>query len=341
MLHARTSFQLFIEEKFYQVRVDHKIEINPDCGEKELLTTFSLNVSSYITSMDSLSRGLKYNGAPSMRRCTWTIILVISCCIPWQYVCVNAAERRVKYHPQQQRQKQRVVKLFSDPRIVGGTPAAPGAYPFYVNTIQPILCGGTLIAPDIVLTAAHCGGGFLAGVNVGGTLLDGTNAVETLAVDSEFPHPDYNAAGRLNDIMLVKLTDPSTLSPAVDLNFNDVVPAVGDVVTVIGFGDTADGGEPSPELLMVNVDTFADDFCLNLYNSFVPETMICAGTVDGGRDSCQGDSGGPLLTADNVQIGIVSSGSGCGQPNVPAIYTEIAAFESFIREGICGTSGST
>jgi trypsin len=254
---------------------------------------------------------------------------------------VDATEVRGGTLPQRKQQRQRQAtktkKLFADPRIVGGTPAAPGAYPFYVSTIQPILCGGTLIAPDIVLTAAHCGGGFLAGVNVGGLLLDGTDAVETLAVDAEFPHPDYDEASRTNDIMLVKLTNPSTLSPIVQLNFDPAIPAVDDVVTVIGFGDTVSGGDPSSELLTVTVNTFSDDFCFDLYNSFVPETMICAGTVEGGRDSCQGDSGGPLLTADNVQVGVVSNGNGCGLPNIPAIYTEVAAFESYIREGICST----
>ena len=189
--------------------------------------------------------------------------------------------------------------------------------------------------PTFILTAAHCGGGFLAGVNIGGILLDGTDAVETLAVDFEFPHPDYDEATQVNDIMLVKLTDPSTLSPVVQMNFDEVIPEIGDVVTLAGFGDTADGGDPSNELLMVTVDTYADDICFNLYNSYVPETMICAGTVAGGRDSCQGDSGGPLLTANNVQIGVVSTGIGCGEADLPAIYTKVAAFESFIRQGIC------
>ena len=249
---------------------------------------------------------------------------------------VNATEVRGEYGPLQQKQRQRGDKRKPDPRIVGGTPAARGAYPFYVKTIRPILCGGTLIAPDIVLTVAHCGGGFLAGVNIGGILFNGTDAVETLAVDAEFPHPDYQATNRLNDIMLVKLTDPSALSPVVELNFDASIPTVGEVVTVIGFGDTTEGGETSNELLTVNVDTYADDFCFNLYNSFVPERSICAGTAAGGRDSCQGDSGGPLLTADNVQVGIVSNGNGCGRPDIPAIYTEVAGFESYIREGICG-----
>jgi trypsin len=226
---------------------------------------------------------------------------------------------------------------------VGGTPATTGVYPFYVRTNGTILCGGTLIAPDIVLTVAHCGGAFLAGVVVGGTLKDGTDAVEILAVDLELPHPDYDAADRINDIMLVKLTNPSTLSPVVELNWDPTIPVINDVVTVIGFGDTISGGDPSNVLLTVTVDVYSDDVCLDLYNSFVPETTICAGTSAGGRDSCQGDSGGPLLLTNNnsnsnklLQVGVVSNGNGCGRPNFPAIYTEVAAFQSFIRQGICG-----
>jgi trypsin len=234
----------------------------------------------------------------------------------------------------------RRVKLFesglsADPRIVGGTPAAPGEYPFYANTIQPILCGSTLIYEDILLTAAHCAGGFLAGVNIGATMLDGTDAAEVIAVDMEVIHPDYDQATRINDIMLVKLATPAS-SPVVTLNTDPAVPAADEVVTVIGFGDTLDGGDPSMVLLMVDVNVYTDQFCDNVYNVFEPDTMLCAGTPAGGRDSCQGDSGGPLLTSTNVQIGIVSTGSGCGLPDVPAVYTQVSAFQSFIRQGICG-----
>jgi len=110
------------------------------------------------------------------------------------------------------------------------------------------------------------------------------------------------------------------------------------VVTVIGHGNTMEDGNTSDVLLEVDVDTYSDQFCNDLYVNYVPETMVCAGTEAGGKDSCQGDSGGPLLRQDNVQVGIVSSGFGCGAPNVPGIYTEVAAFETWIRAGICDLS---
>jgi trypsin len=289
--------------------------------------------------MNRSTRCTRYRVASPYHNCA--AIVIVLCIISFDNVVIqlgNAAEVRGTSNRRKAQKQKEAIKSLAEPRIVGGTPAAAGAYPFYVSTIQPILCGGTLVAPDVVLTAAHCGGGFLAGVNVGGLLLDGTDAVETLQVDGEFPHPDYNETTRTNDIMLVKLSTPATLSPIVTLNFDPSIPAEGDVVTVIGFGDTTDGGSPSSELLMVDVDTYSDDFCFNLYNSFIPETMICAGTAAGGRDSCQGDSGGPLLTPDNVQIGLVSNGSGCARPDIPAIYTEIAGFQTYIRDGICGKS---
>jgi trypsin len=222
----------------------------------------------------------------------------------------------------------------TDPRIVGGTPAADGDFPFHVASVGSYLCGGTLIYEDIVLTAAHCGDAFLDGVYIGGVLF-GMDAVDVVSVDQEFPHPYFDPDTLINDIMLVKLTAPAT-SPLVTLNFDPTVPAEGDVVTAIGFGDTVfEGMEQSDILLLVDVDVYSDEFCALPDPDYDPPTMICAGTAAGGRDSCQGDSGGPLLTSTNVQIGIVSYGEGCGLPDVPSVYTDVAAFQLFIRAGIC------
>lgn len=86
--------------------------------------------------------------------------------------------------------------------------------------------------------------------------------------------------------MLVKLSTASSVTP-VTMNFNTAVPAVGDVLTVTGYGDTSDGGQISNVLLEVDVDAYGDDFCDRLYAVYEPDTMLCAGTEAGGRDSCQ------------------------------------------------------
>jgi Trypsin len=163
-----------------------------------------------------------------------------------------------------------------DYRIVGGRPAAPGVYPSYVHTLEPFLCGGTLIHEDIVLTAAHCEGAFEAGVYIGGLERGGSDGTR-LDVQTEFPHPDFDIDTQFNDIMLVKLTSPSS-APLGPLNFDPARPVENDVLTVIGFGRTSEDGDTSPILLEVVVDVFSDDFCFDLYRYYDPMTMLCAGT---------------------------------------------------------------
>lgn len=63
--------------------------------------------------------------------------------------------------------------------------------------------------------------------------------------------------------------------------------------------------------------------------------MMCAGFMNGGRDSCQGDSGGPF-TIGNKVIGVVSFGKGCGVPNFPGVYTNVAAYRGWIDKHLRG-----
>lgn len=232
-------------------------------------------------------------------------------------------------------------------KIVGGKLADDGEYPFYAVPNGGFLCGATLIHPDILISAAHCGGRLFSFVSnqllfsrgrvyIGGNKLDGTDAEETIDVQLQRRHPDYSSSSQQHDLLLIKLSAPSS-APVAKWNADPTNPADDDQVKVIGFGTTQSGGETSPDLLEVNVNVVDFTTCNTAYNNEIDDaTMICAS--GDGKDSCQGDSGGPLLTSDDTLVGIVSFGNGCAEPGFPGVYARLDG--NFIKTGICEMSDS-
>jgi trypsin len=190
------------------------------------------------------------------------------------------------------------------PRIIGGQDATPGSYPFFVSLlVQGHACGGSLIAPDIVLSAAHCVG--LKTAHVGRHVMDDSDTFEEIPLASEIRHPAYNDQSYDYDFMVLKLERPST-APIIRLNTNPDLPVTGvpDNVKAIGFGLTEfyyDGsyGPSATVLQEVNLDAITNEDCMlandsgneeekyaNGYDGLIKADMLCA--EGEGEDTCLG-----------------------------------------------------
>lgn len=222
-------------------------------------------------------------------------------------------------------------------RIVGGVPVLRREFPSYVYN----LCGGTLLRPDIVLTAAHCVKRFTKKgfVRVGGI---NSETGRSITINSTFIHPMYNANKWVNDIAILKLSCGSR-NKLGKLNYNPDYPSGNMPLVVIGMGGEEYNGPFYFVLLKTTVRNVPMPVCQKSYqNISLPvsnDTEICAGIPKiGGKDACNGDSGGPLYGPDGTQVGIVSRGFGCGLAEYPGVYTRVSAFKKFIEDTIAANS---
>ena len=193
------------------------------------------------------------------------------------------------------------MKMSSLGRIIGGTTAKEGSFPFFVridNNVQNI-CGGSLIAPDIVLTAAHC---FTDGLSVvvGGTtafvIPDGPGVSRSI-VEAR-PHPDFNKQTFQHDFMLFKLSESVEGVEPVHIQLDGQI-EVGDALSVVGLGYTVEDKESPAYLQQVTVNVVEFEPCAAIYsnlsitdgieNFMSSSVQFCAAAP--GRDSCKGDSG--------------------------------------------------
>ncbi len=225
--------------------------------------------------------------------------------------------------------------------IVGGVASATNAWPGTVALYKgSFACGGSLVAPSWVLTAAHCVSsssttGGITKVVIGRNRLSATGG-QNAVVDRAFRHPSYSSSTMANDIALLHLKTPSTFPLA-----KIVLPAqVASVVsgassTVVGWGTTSESGSVSDVLREVSVPVISNEMC-KTYSGYsrLSDTQVCAVYPTGGKDSCQGDSGGPLfmkLGTEFRQVGLVSWGIGCARANAPGVYTRVGTFLPWLK----------
>lgn len=242
--------------------------------------------------------------------------------------------------------------------IIGGREAKPGAWPWQVALVNALstdnyygqFCGGSLIAPDWVLTAAHCVDGantsFVDVVANAHYLRDPAN--RRLRAAKIIVHPGFDPIALDNDVAIIQLSTP--VSPAVPIQLYGL-PADGRSseldflrATVTGWG--ADGLSDVlsyPDALqelglpLVDLTTCRAAYGDLSYGTLITERMLCAGYATLTKGACYGDSGGPLMVQDEtgqwLQIGIVSSGPyACLSYDAYDVFTRVASHRDWIQK---------
>ncbi|WPU63434.1 S1 family serine peptidase [Peredibacter starrii] len=227
-------------------------------------------------------------------------------------------------------------------KIVGGVKVTDLKEAPYMVSLSGV-CGGSIIAKNWVLTAAHCAGYFS---QAKGGILNLKDQGVSYRVKRVIKHPEYNRNTFSHDFALVELTESidfrTTGLKAVKLATpkfaSEGNQAPGVDATVYGFGDIAENRDNYTKDLnkvIVPIVSHEEANRAESYDGAIDDTMIPAGYAAGGKDSCQGDSGGPLVVFDGrndaVQIGVVSWGEGCAGANKYGVYSNVSGAYEWIK----------
>jgi len=185
--------------------------------------------------------------------------------------------------------------------VVGGTAAPAGKWPdaagmlFVDHDTSSVDCSGTLIAPDLVITAGHCDYPELTKVMIGSVSRTDVGDGEVIDVAERIQYPD---SWNTFDVTIVRLVRPSTKPPRpIASGWARFDIRNGAPVALVGFGAIDDAGTQYVDALQEAMTTVTDYDCstsLGCNAAAQPAGELGAGGGDAGIDTCFGDSGGPL-----------------------------------------------
>ncbi|KAM7356642.1 seminase-like [Cochliomyia hominivorax] len=223
-------------------------------------------------------------------------------------------------------------------RIVGGVVTSINKAKYVVSLRRrgKFTCGGTLVTPNFVVTAAHCVEGLKASdvsVTGGATYLSDKGVKRS--VTKIYIPKNYIANVEDMDIAVLELSSALKGSNISTIQLCKTPWRPNDQITVYGWGQTSEYNENSSnQLRTVSVPIIEQTKCREMYKGYgkITRSMFCAGNLKG-KDACIGDSGGPAIFKNQL-CGVVSWGRGCARRQYPGVYTNIMYVRDFIDKSM-------